>query len=266
MIKSPEEQELDEKNRQLEELETEFAALQLDYSTLSVELTLFRDRYNLRVGIFYAQLDALRAEICEVEAQLSPRNENVRIAAKAAREQANATYDEVNEFASDGHAHCQPTEELKKLYRQAAKLIHPDRAIDEDDRQLRDRLMADINVAYSKGNADAITSLVAQYRDQLTTTSTDNIGTQLVRAIRSIAKTKERINALVSAIAELNGSKWATLKLDIESKEARGKDPLGQLGEKIQRDIISAKEELELLRSKLRTDSEALSLVSGRKS
>jgi DNA repair ATPase RecN len=48
-LKSPEEQELDEKRQLLEELETEFASLQLEYSTLSGGAGIFRNRYYLRV-------------------------------------------------------------------------------------------------------------------------------------------------------------------------------------------------------------------------
>lgn len=243
-LKSPEEMELEEKRRLVEELETEFAARQLDYSTLAGELGAFRNRYYLRVGGLYARLDFLRAEIREIEARLNPEDEDAKAAAEEAREQADATCDEVNEAVEDDQIDFQPSPELKQIYRQAAKLIHPDRARDEDDRQLRDRLMADINVAYGEGNADTIADLIAHYRDQLAAVDTDDIGTQLIRAIRSIAKTRERVAGLVSAIEGLKVSEWAKLKGEVEDGEARGEDPIGQLAEKIHTDILDAQKKL----------------------
>jgi hypothetical protein len=259
-IKSPEEQELEDKRRLIDELETEFATLQLEYSTLAGEIGTFRNRYYLRVGALYARLDILRAEIREIEARLNPEDDAAQAAAEEAREQAEATCDEVNEAVEDDPVAFEPSAELKQLYRQAAKLIHPDRARDEDDRQLRDRLMAAINVAYGKGETNAIGELIEQYREQLNAADTDDIGSQLVRAIRSIARTRDRINGLISSIDDLKNSEWAKLKAEVEEGEARGDDPLGDLTEKIHRDIIEAQEKISSLLTKTTdTPAEALS-------
>lgn len=245
--KSPEELELEEKLSLIDELESEFAALQLEYSTLSSEIGTFRNRYYLRVGGLYARLDILRAEIRELEARLNPEDEKAKTAAKEAREQASFTWDEVNQAVEEDQIAFEPTPELKQLYRQAAKLIHPDRARDEDDRQLRERLMTEINVAYGVGNTDRIADLITQYREQLAAADTDDIGAQLVRAIRSIARTRERIAKLISDTEDLKTSEWTKLKVEVEEGEARGEDPLGELAEKIHGDILAAQEKLNTL-------------------
>ncbi len=50
---TPEQAELNEKRRLLEQLEAEYAAQQLDYTTLAGEIGAFRNRYYLRVGSLY---------------------------------------------------------------------------------------------------------------------------------------------------------------------------------------------------------------------
>lgn len=244
---SPEDQELKEKHRLIEELESEYAGLQLDYSTLAGELGAFRSRYYLRVGGLYARLDILRAEIRAIEARQSPEDDAVQKAANEAREQAEASCNEVNDVTEDDFVSFEPTPELKQLYRRAAKLIHPDRARDEEDRQMRERMMSEINVAYSEGDADQIAELINLYHERLADIDTDDIGAQLVRAIRTIARIRDRIAGLVSAIEDLKTSEWAKLKVEVEEGEARGKDPLGELAEKIHGDILETQEQLNAL-------------------
>jgi hypothetical protein len=242
--KTPEQEELEAKHRLLEKLETDFASHQLEYSTLSGEIDSFRNRYYLRVGSLYARLDTIRAEIHEIISQREPRNDAASQEAEQARQQARQTWEEVNSAVEDGSVRFQPSADLKQIYRQAAKLIHPDRATSEEDRQLRNRLMAEINTNYANGNGNAIRDVVECYRDRLNAVETDDIGTQLVRAIRSVARTRSRIASLIQDIADLATSEWAKLKAEIDEGEGRGEDPLGQLAEKLHDDFLVEQQRL----------------------
>lgn len=252
--KTPEQEELEEKYRILEDLEANFASTQVDYSTLAGEIAAFRNRYYLRVGSLYARLDSLRAEIRKLVAQQHPGNETAHKEAEQAYQQAQATADEVNCATEDGPVDFQPSTELKHLYRQAAKLIHPDRAKDDEDRQLRDRLMAEVNAAYAAGDAEAISEILERYRDRLNAADRDDVGAQLVRAIRNIARTRTHIASLEQAIASLKISEWYKLKIEVTEGEARGEDMLGQLAEKIHADILEEQKHLNQLLSISPTD------------
>src|ERR1035438_4594398 len=53
--------------------------------------------------------------------------------------------------------------ELKTLYREVAKRVHPDLATDEADRHKREQLMAEANAAYQRGDADALRRILEEY-------------------------------------------------------------------------------------------------------
>lgn len=235
---TPEQEELNEKCHLIEELESEYAARQLEYTTLASEIAAFRNRYFLLVGSLYARLDVLRAEIREHIANCKPDDAEARQAAEQTRHLAQETIREVNSAAEDEPVTFQPSADLKQIYREAAKLIHPDRARDDEDRELRDRLMAEVNAAYAAGDIDAVHDIIDRYRNRLDVAETDDVGTQLVRAIRNIARTRKRIASLVQAIAHLKASDWYKLKTEIEQGESRGENPLGQLAEKVHAEIL----------------------------
>lgn len=262
-VRTPEQEELEEKHRLLEELESDFANHQLEYSTLAGEINSFRNRYYLRVGSLYARLDTIRAEIREFLSRKTPDDKAASQEAEHARQQAQQTWEEVNSAVEDDPVSFQPSADLKQIYRQAAKLIHPDRATNEEDRQLRDRLMAEINANYANGNVEAIAEIVERYRDRLNAAETDDIGTQLVRAIRSIAQTRERIASLIQAVADLTTSEWAKFKAEIEDGEARGEDPLSQLADKLHADFLVEQQRLnDLLAASCPATTEEAEIVS----
>lgn len=63
---TPEERELENKRAQLTVLETELAQHEPNLATLKAELTVFETRYLREVGIFYAELDEIEAQISEL--------------------------------------------------------------------------------------------------------------------------------------------------------------------------------------------------------
>lgn len=241
---TPEQEELKAKHKQLDALEAEYANSQTGYSTLASEIGAFRNRYYLRVGVMYAQLDTLRAEIKARIFSNAPDDMEAKQEAKKAQMQADETVREVNCAAEESPVSFQPSADLKQIYRQAAKLIHPDRAKDDHDRQLRDRLMAEVNAAYAADEIDAILRIIERYRSQLDAPDVDDIGVQLIRVIRNIARTRNQIASLVQSIAELQASNWFKLKTEVEQGEANGENPLGDLAEKIHSEIRQEQQKL----------------------
>jgi hypothetical protein len=62
-------------------------------------------------------------------------------------------------------ANSDPSHRLRELYLDVVKHIHPDRALNEPDRAVRERLMKDANAAFQRGDAERLRSVLEEYRN-----------------------------------------------------------------------------------------------------
>ena len=153
--RKPEEEELARLRSKLDGLKDELADRELELATRRRILLDFQRRYLAVVGIKLAELDRLVAEIAALEALRAPSPEAERQAgasAQRARESAEALGDDPDALRQAAEEPKREIpEDLKRLYRKAAKAVHPDYAADEEDRVLRERAMAEANAAYEAG-------------------------------------------------------------------------------------------------------------------
>ena len=85
---TPEERELAAKNAELAVLEVHVAQRELDLATLRVELHSFHQRYLRIVGVKFAEIDDLEAQIAEALNRRNPTDETARQRAVEARTKA----------------------------------------------------------------------------------------------------------------------------------------------------------------------------------
>lgn len=244
---APEALELEAKLQQLEVLEERYAEVQTEHITLQNALAAFKQRYWKRVGNLYAQLDSLRAEIARLRARLSPRDQMRQAAVGVASSQARASADAARDFETS--VDCEPfapTEDLRKFYRMAARIVHPDRANDDEDRKLRDEIMSRINVAYRDGHVHTIQTLIDEYQMRATP-GEDDAATRLIRTIRLISRVREQIADISQATGTLRESGLYRLFKVVEEAEARGEDRLRVIEAGIERDIARADHEVKRL-------------------
>ena len=153
---SPEEEELRKKRDELALLQGELADRELYLANLRAELSAFEGRYLREVGVLYAELDDWSARIAQLVAE---EEGEARSAATKARTQAEESYSAAHGEAARAIEFA-PSPELKKLYRDVAKRVHPDLATDEADRAQRERWMAAANRAYQQGHERLVTHQV----------------------------------------------------------------------------------------------------------
>jgi len=99
-----------------------------------------------------------------------------------------------------------PSENLKKLYREVAKRIHPDLATDESERQRRHELMTEANRAFAEGDAARLEAILRDWESSPESVKGEGPGAELVRVIRKIAQVEDRLKAIDAEIARLEES------------------------------------------------------------
>lgn len=241
----PEEEEILRKREELATVRAMLAELELELADLRSELAAFEGRYLRQVGILYADLDEWRARILALRAEIDPSTAANKMA-EAAREQARQTHDAAHAAASQTH-NFNPSPELKRLFREVAKHIHPDFATDAADRERRSRLMAEANRAYQAGDAQALKRILDEYRDCKPARAKEGIDAELVRITRQINQARERVAQIERELTALRRSEIAKLRQEAEAAQELGSDLLTELAAAVREQIQRAKKEHEAL-------------------
>lgn len=242
---TPEEEELGRKRDELAAVRAALAGRELELTDFRSELKAFEGRYLREVGALYAELDLWDARVAELEASLENSSAASQRATRA-RKRADESHEASHGEASKAQ-YFKPTADLKSLFREAAKRVHPDFAKDEADRQRRTCIMAEMNDAYSRGDSEAIRQMLNNFSEADQSLLAESVGSQLIRIIRQIAEAKKRIAKIEHEIASLNASELAKLREDIEKATEQGRDLMAELAANVSAQILRARKEFEVL-------------------
>ncbi|MGA8670334.1 MAG: hypothetical protein WB679_10685 [Terracidiphilus sp.] len=244
---TPEEQELLCKRKELSILQAELAERELFLANLQGELGAFEGRYLREIGTLYAELDDWNAKIAEFAAAADGSEE-----AKSAAAEARGRADESNATAHGNAAKSadfSPSPYLKKLFREVVRQIHPDNAADEEDRAERNRLMTDANLAYRRGDEDALLRIMDEYRNSPEAVKGAGAMADLQRILRQIERIVKRIAQIDSEVAALNNSEIALLMATVKTGAAKGRDLFAKMKKDLQSRIDLSQREFDDLLS-----------------
>jgi len=216
----------------------------LDLATLQSELHAFEARYVRIVGVCYAELDELEAQIAEAEVRLKPKDNKIQEEAAQARAQAQASAQAAGIVQEPREETFSPSESLKKLYREVAKCIHPDLATDEKERCQRQQLMTDANRAYEEGDEAKLRAILAEWESSPESVAGEGTAAELVRVIRKIAQVEKRLSVIETEITQMEESDLYQLKTKVEAAENEGQDLLDEMASRVKEEIASASERL----------------------
>jgi hypothetical protein len=144
----------------LERLRDRLAELEVEHATLRSELAAFQSDYLRRVGVVDVQVQELEARIYALIAERTGTAADVN-AAHAAQQRYRETTTALS--AVPPPAGPPPSDDLKTLFRDAAKRMHPDLVQDAAGRAHAEAFMKRLNEAYKAGEAEAIGNLVRQW-------------------------------------------------------------------------------------------------------
>src|ERR1700733_13860500 len=241
----PEEEEILRKREELATIRATLAERELELVDLRRDLAAFEGRYLRQVGTLYAELDEWKARISELRARLHP-SAAAREHAQQAREQARQTHEEAHGKASETRD-FKPSPDLKRLYREVARRIHPDLAKGAADLERRTRFMAEANRAYEAGDAEVLQRILDEFQDAADAVEGEGIGAELIHIIRQISQARERVAAIDRELGDLPQSEIALLKKQAEERAQEGRDLLAELATAVLEQIERTQMEFETL-------------------
>ena len=222
-----------------------FRKTQLDRLTLQAELNEFESLYLRIVGVRYAELDEILAQIAEAEAKLDANDDNAKERAAKAREQADESAHTTHSIKEPTHkGKFNPPDSLKKIYRELARIIHPDLVLDKDEKERRHSLMAEANKAYEEGNEELLASMLDQWQNSPETVKGEGVAAELIRLIRRIAQAEARLTTIEKDIVSLEASELFELRSKVYEAELEERDLLAEMAAQIEGQIDAARERL----------------------
>ncbi len=246
---SSEESELARKREELAVLQAELTERELSLANLRAELAAFEGRYLREVGGLYAELDEWNAKLAEFAA-VAAGTEQARTAAAEARTRAEESHAAAHGEAANAAAFS-PSPDLKKLFREVVKLVHPDNATSEADRAVRHRLMTEANLAYRRGDADALSKILADYKSRPEAVKGEGTAAELQRVLRQIERIAKRLTEIAEEVSELTASEMALLMAKVDSATASGRNLLAEMAKDLERSIQAARRKYEAQASRV---------------
>ena len=234
---TPEEVELAHQRRILASIRVVLAERELELEHLRDQIISFETRYIRQVGVLYRQLDEWEERIAELKVSQETPEERERYAREAAqRPEAPPAEEPAPERSLD----------LRNLFREVAKLIHPDFAIDHHDERHRTRLMAQANEAYRRDDATVLQRMLNGYDPSTDHWSADDVASALARTLTQIERANEDVKILASEIEAMGQSEMAQLKERTVEAALNGRDLLAELAAMVKGNIGMAMRRYEL--------------------
>lgn len=236
LIISPrtEQQAVEAKRTELKKLEDTHAERETELALLQSNVREFELNYLEAVGQKYDELAAIEKQI----------------ALTLGQQVTDEDYTVSNELEC-GQTKFHASENLKKLYREVARLCHPDLADNEQEREYRHKLMIAANQAYEAGAEERLQSLLSAETSFVELTRQSNAAIDLVQLLRALSTTQERLTEIEAEIARVKHSELHRLKLRADRAKEVGHNFLLDLVSQVERQIRKSQNRLTTLQADL---------------
>jgi hypothetical protein len=231
----PEDAELFLRRAELATLRAALATRETQLDHLRAQLNSFEGRYIRQVGVLYIQLDEWEDRIAELNNPTQPQPAEPELE------------------ITDAEPEPDPAAlDLKSLFREVAKRIHPDRARNHHDERHRTHLMAQANAAFLRDDADLLQRMLNGYDPSTNSGDDPTTAAQLQRITNQIAQSVQDILSLDAAIEALAHSEMADLRDRTTRAATHGRDLLAELAARVKGSIGIAMRRYELDSARIR--------------
>jgi hypothetical protein len=251
---TPAEAELHDRRRELTRARRTLADREFALDAHRIHLHNFEARYIRQVGVLYRQLDEWEERIAELKVSQESPEEQARLHFEAeARKLANP-------YAVEPDAEPEPPTEaqlqahlaLRALFRELARLIHPDHALDAADERHRTRLMAQANDAYRRDDHATLRRMLHGYDPSTLPTSREQVAAELRRVAKQTQQVREDIALVESTLEALLASEMSQLEQAVIAAALEGRELLTEMAARLKGRIGMTMRQYELDLSKVR--------------
>jgi len=246
--KLPEEIELEQKSAELAALSAQHAAALAVLQQVRDDIARFEKVYDQTLGRRIAELERIEAEISRLTGYANCDGRQRQGAAAGGTGGAAGDGFRSTRAAepkrSAGRAEAQ---DIKALYREVAKAIHPDLGQSGASEADRHELMSRANLAYAQQDRRVLQDILCKWKQSPGTVAGSDVASRLIRVIRQIARERQEIQEVREKVEELQGSYVCRFKLKIDNSLARGTDLFAEMVAAADLNIARALRRLALL-------------------
>jgi hypothetical protein len=245
-------EELVRRRAQLRVLSRQLLERERDLAAFRGELHAFETTYRKALGSRYARLDELAERLDETaEPVPDPAGPGPEDDGPAERYPGQGLPGGQNWAWGEREPDKEPerravvSEDAKRLFRQLARLIHPDLAADPQERERRTNLMVAANDAYEQGDVAALERLLEDWQASPEAVTGSGAAAELERTLRRIAQVEASMRRIDEELAELDASAMGWLRRRVEKAAREGWDLLAHMVRELDRQIGEAQLELD---------------------
>ena len=213
-------------DREAARLRDRLAEIEVEQATLEAELAAFNSDYMRVVMTVMLDVQELEARILALVAARSGAADDAD-AAQSARERVNETTAHIRAVPKTPGPI--PTGDIKRLFRDAAKRMHPDLAADEEARGHAEAFMKRLNAAYRAGDAEGIANLMSQWDASPFGAGSEDETARSARASRRVGALADAVSRAQQRLDELRASELAQLMERAMTAAAAGGDLLAEM-------------------------------------
>jgi hypothetical protein len=225
-------------DREAARLRDRLAEIEVEQATLEAELAAFNSDYMGVVMTVLLDVQELEARILAIMAARSGASDDAH-AAQSARARVNGTTAHIRAVPKPPGP--LPTGDIKRLFRDAAKRMHPDLAGGDEARGHAEAFMKRLNTAYRAGDAEAIVNLLGQWEASPFGAGRADGATRSARRVGALG---DAVNRAEHRLEELRSSELAQLLDRAMAAAAAGGDLLADMRRDAEAALVRARARL----------------------
>lgn len=231
----PPTRELQTRVLRLGRLRRDLSELEQRYESVRAEIEDFERRYRPAVGERQRRLESLRKKIAKAW-------EQVRRARSGEPLEPSSETGVSKEIPQDTF---RPEVDLKKLFRELARLCHPDLATDPEERQRRHEFMAEASRAYRGADHLRLQWLLEHWEATPTLPPGVDPSSRLEKTNQQIAWARYRIQEMNQLIAATEASTMADLMREAQDARSKGRNYIVEMRRQVLDETEQAQRDLE---------------------